>query len=89
MSKPVQMPSQLMDLVAQVGDAPTYNSYYNEDCTKRIRQLVVQLIEKRLGDSLKKTDDPVQLTNAAYPYLQAYQSGYRQALAELRDLLNR
>lgn len=84
-----KMPSQLTDLVEVVEDRPKYNEYYTEECTKAVRELLVKLIDKRFNESVRRTDDPAQLTNAAYAYLQAHQSGYRQALAELKDLINR
>lgn len=84
-----KLPSQLSDLIPVVEDRPQYNEYYTEECTKAIRGLLVQLIDKRVQESIRKTDDPAQLTNAAYACLQAHQSGYRQALAEIKDLINR
>lgn len=84
-----KLPSQLSDLIPVVEDRPKYNEYYNEECTKSIRRLLVQLIDKRIQESVRRTDEYVQLTNPSYACLQAHQSGYRQALAEIKDLINR
>ncbi len=83
-----KIPSYLTDLLKVEEDKEKFAEYYHEACTKAVRELITKLIDKRIEDSLKKTDDPVQLTNPAYPYLQSYQSGYRQAMADLKYILN-
>lgn len=88
-SKSNTIPSPLLDLVPTKGDHKKYDEYYKEECTRAIRRLVVQYLDKKITGSIKKTDDPSQLTNPSYAYLQAFQSGYRQALAEIKDTLNR
>ena len=82
------LPSPLADLIPP-GDHKVYEEYYREECTKVIRELFNKLIDKRIQDSIKKTDDPTKLGTPSYGEHQAYQSGCRQALNDLRDLLNR
>ena len=89
MSLKGKLPSQLVDLLPVQTDKKTYEEYYNEASTKAIRSLIDLLSDKRIQESVKKTDDPSTLHNPAYVALQAYQSGYRQAYAELKDLINR
>ena len=83
------VPSQLLDQVPNRSDHETVKEYFNEANVKVIRGLLVQYLNTKVNDSVKKTDDPARFAQYAYSEHQAYQSGYRSALRELIEILDR
>ena len=84
-----ELPSQLSDLLVPGSDCDRHRKYFIEPSVKAIRELLVKFLTKKRVDSIKRTDDPVRLSTPGYAELQAYQSGYRAALQEIVQLIDK
>jgi hypothetical protein len=54
-----------------------------------IRKAVCKVAEKRIHNSVLKSDSTDRFDSPAYPYQQASEAGYRKAWREILDLLDR
>lgn len=80
-------PSPLSELCTPGSDLDRHRKYFTEGNVKAIRKLVAQLCQKRRAISVQKTDSVHNFQMVGYSEHQAYQSGYRQALSEIENLL--
>lgn len=83
------VPSQLLDLLPDGTDRERHRRYFFEAPVKAIRSVLVSYLNKRITESVKKSDDPRNLDLPSYSEKQAYQSGYRQACEDCIKLLDR
>lgn len=83
------IPSQLLDTVPNKVDHVKADECYRGESARYIRKLFVQYLNKKLSESVTKSDDPTNLTHPSYAATSAYWSGYRKAIKDLTDLLDR
>lgn len=83
------VPSQLLDHLSDGSDRDRHRRYFFEAPVKAVRKLIVNHLNRKITESVRKTDDPRNLDLPSYAERQAYQSGYRQAYEDLIKLLDR
>lgn len=84
-----EAPSQLIDLLDNPSDQERYQKYFNVPATKAVRRLLSEYLDIKIERSRQKSESPEKYGLPAWSEYQADQVGYRRALKEIIDLLNR
>jgi hypothetical protein len=84
-----ECPSQLLDNLTDSANPETYKKYFKARNCSEIRRLMAIHARKKIQRSVEKCDNPSRLELPSYSEKQAFESGYRAALREQLDILER
>jgi hypothetical protein len=88
-NRPKQIPTQLVNSISDHRSKEKYEGYFYTAACKFIRKLICSWAKTRIEKSVEITDNPSRLELPSYSEKQSYESGYRKAMRELLDLLDR
>lgn len=84
-----QIPSFLLDHLTGSANKETYKKYFLARNCSEIRRLLAKEIHERINSSVRKGDNTDKFELPSWPQMQASEVGYRRAMREILDIIER
>lgn len=84
-----QIPSYLLDQLSPQANKETYRKYFTSRNCSEIRRLLSMHLRKKIEGSVQKGDNVERFELPSWPQYQANEVGYRRAIREILDIIER